>query len=148
MDVDVIGFTWCGLVDANIEKENIRDKKINGIPLLSWAIANGESHILYTLLQTNINIESRDSNGETALHYAAKFGGLKPLLKAGADIEARSYTGLTPLHCAAAFGNVEHVKILLESGANPKSVTNNGRTVRSCSRNKVITKLLDGYKRD
>lgn len=44
----------------------------------------------------------------------------------GADINAPDKNGWTPLHCAARAGCFDVVKLLVESGASPKSETNLG----------------------
>lgn len=44
----------------------------------------------------------------------------------GAEINAPDKNGWTPLHCAARAGCFDVVKLLVESGASPKSETNLG----------------------
>lgn len=48
------------------------------------------------------------------------------LLGQGAEINATDRSGYTPLHCAAKAGYLNVVKLLVESGASPKSETAHG----------------------
>lgn len=73
--------------------------------------------------QTQINSaplsEYSDSNGRTALHYAAENGhtGIISLFSAVKDVDNQDYEGRTPLALAAVAGKAEIVKSLLCKGA-------------------------------
>jgi uncharacterized protein len=78
-------------------------------------------------------VARRSSDGFTALHYAAFFGGPEAvgvLLEAGADphLVAENPTGVRPLHSAAAARDAEAVRLLLEAGADPDAVQAGGFT--------------------
>ena len=49
-------------------------------------------------------------------------------LNAGADINQRDSEGYTPLHWAAYYGRVDAAQLLLDRGANPEIGDNSGRT--------------------
>jgi len=51
---------------------------------------------------------------------------MKELLDAGADVNQRDENGMTPLHWAAGMANTKAVRILLEAGANPSIPDNKG----------------------
>ncbi len=82
-----------------------------------------------------VDINSRNKNGQTALHHAIRFS--KPitvryLLKKGADPNAADENGATSLHLAAkkySYKNTELIDIILETGkCNINGVDNYGRT--------------------
>jgi uncharacterized protein YegJ (DUF2314 family) len=65
-------------------------------------------------------IRAVDSEGETPVHQAAKYGemeALRFLVEQGGDVNARTNYGATPLHFAALFGEVRAATCLLEKGA-------------------------------
>lgn len=71
------------------------------------------------VLEPNFDPNARNSNGWTALHYAAMAGQaniVKLLLQKGADVNARAEDGFTALMAAAAADRVDTVKIIIELG--------------------------------
>jgi ankyrin repeat protein len=72
------------------------------------------------LLQNKANIEAKDKNDETPLHFASFNGHLeivRLLLQNKANIEAKDEFGRTPLYLASLFGHSEIVRILKAHGA-------------------------------
>jgi hypothetical protein len=82
------------------------------------------------LVAMGVNVDQRDENGATALHYASDKGQvevIKVLVEHGADKEAKDAQGCTPLHLAADNGHVEATKLLIELCAD-KAENVNGQT--------------------
>ena len=69
---------------------------------------------------SEIDLNARDWQKSTALHYAAKYGyteRVQALIGAGVDVSAKNIWGQTPLHEAAAGGYTKSVNALLAAGA-------------------------------
>ncbi|GAB4820448.1 hypothetical protein N2152v2_007494 [Parachlorella kessleri] len=67
-------------------------------------------------------VNERDSEGCSALHWAADKGHTEVLLalvQYGADVNAQDHDGLTPLHYAALSEQRSAAELLLQHGANP-----------------------------
>ena len=107
------------------------------------AAASGSRDFCALLLDKGANPDLADDGGFTALHYAAMAGNgadiVRALLAQGAQRnprttkDSREYvyagvnlTGATPLFFAASRGNVETVRALLASGADPFMTTDKG----------------------
>ncbi|KAL6887036.1 hypothetical protein GGI43DRAFT_264528 [Trichoderma evansii] len=91
----------------------------------------GHHAIVKLLVEKGANIEAKDSDGRTALLWAAEKGHqatVKLLVEKGADIEAKDSDGLTPLSFAAENGHQATVELLVEKGADIEAKDSDGRT--------------------
>jgi uncharacterized protein len=82
------------------------------------------------LVQASADVNLRQADGATALHWAAYYGdaGLALLLlEAGADASAANREGSTPLWLAASQGNAGMVSALLDGGADANETLPLGR---------------------
>lgn len=86
-----------------------------------------------SLLQQKADVNARQLDGTTALHWAAQFGDLDAadlLIGAGANVSAVNRTGVTPLQLAAIDGNAAMLERLIKAGADPNApLTPEGDTV-------------------
>lgn len=98
--------------------------------------------------RSEFDINFTDSNGHTALHYAAKYGSeeiCKILLSNKAHVNCANKKGETPLHLAAFNNKTTIMRILIENGANVNSIDSSGNTAlhnASQMGNIVATKIL------
>jgi len=86
----------------------------------SW---HGRPDAVMTLLANGADPRAVDTDGNTALHFAARSSdpGVAALLRdAAAEIDPLNADGLTPLGVACAAGNWRLARFLLERGAKPE----------------------------
>uniref|UniRef100_A0A0D6R2R2 ACB domain-containing protein n=1 Tax=Araucaria cunninghamii TaxID=56994 RepID=A0A0D6R2R2_ARACU len=96
--------------------------------------SEGDVTGLLQLLEQGITIDLRDSQGRTALHWAADRGQLKiaeTLVSKGADINAKDMEGQTPLHYAFVCEREDIAKYLIDHGADATIEDNDGDAPRS-----------------
>ncbi len=87
---------------------------------LCMAAVDGDIPRVKRLLAGGKNVNFREPDGETPLHFAARAGQAemcKWLAENGADVNAPGIHGGTPLHYAALFGRIKAVEALLDAGA-------------------------------
>ena len=100
---------------------------------LHMAVAHNNKPAVVALLSRGASLATKDCEGETALHYAARLqsvqsGILSMLLKHGASIDAVNNSGYTPLIVAFRKGNEPAVVALLEGGASLACADSKGNT--------------------
>lgn len=102
---------------------NPRRANRNGEQPLQLAAWNGHDAAVKWLLERGAALNREGSNWG-ALHYAVFNGHTRlasDLIARGAEVNARSPNGSTPLMLAAREGREDLTKVLLESGADPRS---------------------------
>ena len=107
---------------------------------LIFAAGEGDASTVTKLLGLGYDVDGRSKDGETALHVAAIRGHLltlQVLLEAGADVDARTPKGgtiyMTPSMWATYHGHTEYVRFLLDHGADPAAVDENGKSLLTMS---------------
>ena len=94
------------------------------------AVMRGDSSQLRLLIKQGLDVNTAQSDGMTALHWAASRGdtsAVRMLVAAGARIETQTRNGnYTPLHLAARAGKANATRVLLASGANVNAPTTTG----------------------
>ena len=100
-------------------------------PLIE-AVRRTDTADVRTLLAQGADVNVRQGDGATALHWAAHRNDLETtvvLLDAGANANAANDLGATPLWLACASGSGALVERLLDAGANPNAALSSGETV-------------------
>ncbi|XP_020709511.2 ankyrin-2-like isoform X2 [Athalia rosae] len=95
------------------------------------AARSGNLEKVVEYLDTELEINTANSNGLNALHLASKDGHVEivtELLKRGARVDAATKKGNTALHIASLAGQAEIVNILLKYGSTVNIQSQNGFT--------------------
>ena len=91
------------------------------------AVRAGDATSLRALLDAGqVQVDTRESDGTTALHWAVHRDDLvavELLINAGADASVTNDYGVTPLYLACTNGSAEVVAPLLDAGADPEART-------------------------
>ena len=113
---------------------------------LTFAAATGERRLLEHLLANGMDVDTRNTQGQTALGAAAVEGNTELgrfLLAKGARVDSRTkLLAETPLTQAAQMNRTEMVKLLLENGADPAYRDGTGRTALDWAQRNGNTQLI------
>ncbi|KAH0828255.1 ankyrin [Fonsecaea pedrosoi] len=116
-------------VSTSLDRSLARDAQ-QTLPL-EEAAASGNMSVVQLLLAYGVDLNHRNRDGWSAIHWAAEEGHLeivRMLLDHGANLNAVSSYGTSPLHCAANGGHVSIVNLLLLQGADRHKTTCHGWT--------------------
>lgn len=72
----------------------------------------GHKTVMEILIEKGVEVNSKDSNGETPLLIGAKFGKdnvVEVLIANHADVNSKDNEGLTPLHYYSLNGNFDRI---------------------------------------
>ena len=95
------------------------------------AAMRGDIATLRTLLESASDVNSPESDGATALHWAVYRDDVEMvrlLIDAGADVAMTNREGVTALSLAAVNGDAEVIKALLDAGADVNGKLSHGET--------------------
>ena len=98
---------------------------------LIQAARNGDAAAVRELLGRDADVNARQGDGATALHWAAHLNDLETadrLIRAGAAVDATNDLAVTPLWVATTAGNAAMVAKLLDAGADPDIAPATGGT--------------------
>jgi uncharacterized protein len=98
---------------------------------LAEAVRNGNRESVRQLLKARTDVNAREVDGTTALHWAVRADDLETarlLIGTGADTRAANRYGATPLSLAAVNGNAAIIDLLLRAGVDANSQLPDGET--------------------
>ncbi|KAF5649007.1 ankyrin repeat [Fusarium sp. NRRL 52700] len=113
------------------DEEFVEMEAVTGWTKLHWDAAENDDISLFDRLQKDIDPNTRDLLGHTALHLACQassFPTASLLVTNGADINVRARSASTPLHYAARDGNMLITELLITSGAEFNATDATGMT--------------------
>jgi glycerophosphodiester phosphodiesterase len=125
------------LLEADgVEGKAPRSEKSSAV--LALATKSNFHRIVRLLVDSGVDINWQDQVGETALHFAARFGHeecAKILLEGTAEQKAdtnlvENYFGWTPLHIAAVDGHLNVLELLIAAGADVNKPDSSGWNAR------------------
>ena len=96
------------------------------------AIKARDHQAVRVLLGRHVNVNTREADGTTALHWAVRLDDLddvRLLLRSGAEVNVANRYGVTPLMLAAANGSAAMTDALLKAGADATAALPEGETV-------------------
>ncbi|MCY4120007.1 MAG: ankyrin repeat domain-containing protein [Acidobacteria bacterium] len=100
------------------------------LPLID-AVRAGDVERARVLIADGVDVNGRDGDGTTALHWAALNDDVETagvLVAAGAKVEAANRFDATPMALAAENGSAAFIELLLDAGADPDAATPDGET--------------------
>jgi len=100
--------------------------------LLIAAVKDQDTSATRKLIQQNVDVNSPQPDGATALHWAVHRDDLETatiLIEAGADVNATNDFGVMPLSLACTNGSASMVEKLLNAGAEPDAILMTGESL-------------------
>jgi ankyrin repeat protein len=97
---------------------------------LADAVMKRNTQAVRSLLQRKADVNGRQVDGTTALHWAVRLDDLETadlLIRAGAQVSAANRAGVTALQLAAMNGNAAMIDRLVKSGADPNAPLTSSR---------------------
>lgn len=133
-------------------KRNLESCFKDRVTALMVACDNPNPKSAEALIKAGANVNAKDCEGKTPLHYAARNPYkevAEALLSNGSDVNTKDNTGCTPLMMAAAFNsNAAIAELLLEKGADLYAQDNQGWNAldhaKMMNRNPLIQDILIG----
>ncbi|MCP5145232.1 MAG: ankyrin repeat domain-containing protein [Gammaproteobacteria bacterium] len=116
----VLSLAGAATVIASDLQEDAKYRYPDGSTPLQWAVYDGDTDRVKTLLKAGADVNATNNYGANAMQLAAEVADtrmLKLLLDAGANADSPNPEGQTALMLVARTGNVDAAKLLVKHGA-------------------------------
>ena len=139
---------WSGLCMVGLLSTPSVAMAAEADPPLVDAAAQQDTASVRALLTAGVDVNTRQPDGATALHWAAHWNDLQTadlLLTANAYVNAANDHGVTPLALACENASVAMVERLVQAGANPNLAQTSGLTplmIAARTGNATVTEIL------
>lgn len=113
-----------------VTSDPVEDRAIFPGEAIFAPIEDNNKPLVKALIGRGVDLTTKDSSGDTALHLAVKATNVEfaiRLMKAGSDVDAIGKGGDTPLHYAAQTSEKRMVQALLSWEAKPDTKNNQGK---------------------
>ncbi|RXG69942.1 putative ankyrin repeat protein [Armadillidium vulgare] len=107
---------------------NIEASDKNRDTALMKAIDGNSEELVRLFIQYGVNVNTANNKGVTPLMIASSFCILEDLILAGADVNAVDHLGRSVLHFQTNADQWEHVRVLIEFGANHLAKNKSGES--------------------
>nr|XP_019832419.1 PREDICTED: acyl-CoA-binding domain-containing protein 6 isoform X1 [Bos indicus] len=133
------------VVSSLYHEEIIREEDKD---IFDYCRENNIDHITKVIKTKNMDVNMKDEEGRTLLHWACDRGHkelVTVLLQYRADINCQDNEGQTALHYAAACEFLDIVELLLQSGADPTLRDQDGCLPEEVTGCKAVTLMLQQH---
>lgn len=120
-----------GHIESGVDLEEEVCGESGDLSPLLYAILEGYTEAVETLIKAGANVNAIGSKGMTPLYLATSMkniGLMQKLIDAGSDVNAIALDGNTPLYYAIAEGDVKVMRVLIEAGVDVNAVDCSGLT--------------------
>lgn len=111
-------------------------------------VSHGNYGEVNKMLRSGMQVDICDTNGNTALHYGAKYKHtdvVRLLVRKGADVNKQNHQKRTPLHVASEYNSNEIIRALMQCDALTNIKDDRGYTpidIARINKNKEAKSLL------
>eukprot|EP00118_Oscarella_pearsei_P018084 m.183311 g.183311 ORF g.183311 m.183311 type:complete len:267 (+) comp39304_c0_seq71:811-1611(+) len=135
--------------NSKLKKVKKSEEKVKCAELRWWA-REGHYNRVKILVESEININDPDEDGNTSLHFACKNGHeevMNELISNGSNVEAVNKDGETSFLIAAKYGHLNLISTLNARGCNIRAKSKNGQGALHLASTKghlsLVKKLLE-----
>nr|XP_033772679.1 acyl-CoA-binding domain-containing protein 6 [Geotrypetes seraphini] len=133
------------VVSCLYQEETIREEDKN---IFDYCRENNIDHVTQTILSKVVDVNVKDEEGRTLLHWACDRGHkdlVWVLLQHKADVNSQDSEGQTALHYASACEFLDIIELLLKCGADPTLHDQDGCLAEEVTESKEISTRLQQY---